>query len=184
MNACRLSHLKNAGASAALEIARQDVLADVQQHISLSTLDMAQCVSDFSAVNNVDMRVCASCGTRDPDDPYSREVILRDLPASHWLHVPRTAHYERLISAESFRLVVPCEFGGYFDVQCCRADLHNVYRDASSGDVFHCVAIAVHDGCVCLCRHCSFPFGYMWEKSYSTPVVQYKNVPQPGFLPL
>jgi len=60
MNARRLSHLKNAGASAALEIARQDVLADVQQHISLSTLDRAQCVSDFSAVNNVDMRVCAS----------------------------------------------------------------------------------------------------------------------------
>ena len=76
------------------------------------------------------MRVCASCGTRDPDDPYSREVILRDLPASHWLHVPRTA-YERLISAESFRLVVPCESGGYSDVQCCRADLHNVYRDQS-----------------------------------------------------
>ena len=74
MNARRLSHLKNAGASAALEIARQEVLADVQQHISLSTLDMAQCVSDFSAVNNVDVRVCASCGTRDPDDPYSREV--------------------------------------------------------------------------------------------------------------
>jgi len=50
MNACRLSLLKNTGASAALEIARQDVLADVQQHICLSTLDMAQCVSDFSAV--------------------------------------------------------------------------------------------------------------------------------------
>jgi len=76
MNARRLSHLKNAGASAALEIARQDVLADVQQHISLSTLDMARCVSDFSDVNNVanDMKVCGSCGTRDPDDPYSREV--------------------------------------------------------------------------------------------------------------
>ena len=66
MNARRLSHLKNAAASAALEIARQDVLADVQQDISFSTIDMAQCVSDFSAVNNVDMRVCASCGTRDP----------------------------------------------------------------------------------------------------------------------
>jgi len=74
MNARRLSHLKNAGASAALEIARQDVLADAQQHISLSTLDMARCVSDFSDVNNVDMKVCGSCGTRDPDDPYSREV--------------------------------------------------------------------------------------------------------------
>ena len=53
MNARRLSHLKHAGASAALEIARQDVLADAQQHISLSTLDMARCVSDFSDVNNV-----------------------------------------------------------------------------------------------------------------------------------
>ena len=77
MNARRLSHLKHAGASAALEIARQDVLADAQQHISLSTLDMARCVSDFSDVNNVeciDMKVCGACGTRDPDDPYSREV--------------------------------------------------------------------------------------------------------------
>ena len=47
MNSRRLSHLKNAGASAALEIARQDedVIADnIQEHISLSTLDMAQCV--------------------------------------------------------------------------------------------------------------------------------------------
>jgi len=74
MNARRLSHLKHAGAWAALEIARQDVLADAEQHISLSTLDMAQCVSDFSDVNNVDMKVCDACGTRDPDDPYSREV--------------------------------------------------------------------------------------------------------------
>ena len=137
MNARRLSHLKNAGASAALEIARQDVLADVQQHISLSTLDMAGCVSDFSDVNNVDMKVCGACGARDPDDPYSRQVRLRDLPKSHWLHVPRAA-YERLTSAESFKLVVPCEHGGYSDVECCRADLHNLYRDASSGDVFHC----------------------------------------------
>jgi len=61
MNARRLSHLKHAGASAALEIARQDVLADAQQHISLSTLDMARCVSDFSDVNNVDMKVCGAC---------------------------------------------------------------------------------------------------------------------------
>ena len=60
MNARRLSHLKNAGASAALEIARQDVLADVQQHISLSTLDMAQCVSDLDTINQVDMQVFTS----------------------------------------------------------------------------------------------------------------------------
>ena len=45
MNARRLSHLKHAGAWAALEIARQDVLADTDKHISLSTLDMAGCVS-------------------------------------------------------------------------------------------------------------------------------------------
>ena len=83
MNARRLSYLKNAGASAALEIARQDVLADIYIHqkhifISLSTLDMlAQCVSNFGTINHVDMPVCASCDTRDPDDPYSREVILR-----------------------------------------------------------------------------------------------------------
>merc|ERR1712070_127595 len=64
MNARRLSHLKNAGAWAALEIARQDVLADAEQHISLSTLDMAQCVSDFSDVNHVHMKVCGACGTR------------------------------------------------------------------------------------------------------------------------
>ena len=77
MNARRLSHLKKAGASAALEIARQDVLADIQLHISLSTLDMAQCVSDFGTVNTVDMQVCASFGTLDSDDPYSRAVIRR-----------------------------------------------------------------------------------------------------------
>ena len=59
MKACRLSHLENAGASAALEIARQGVLADIQEHISLSiTLDMAQCVSDFDTINTVDMCKC------------------------------------------------------------------------------------------------------------------------------
>ena len=66
-SACRLFHLKKAGASAAhLEIARQDVFADIQEDISLSTLDMARCVSDFGTINTVDMQVvCASCGTRD-----------------------------------------------------------------------------------------------------------------------
>ena len=38
---------------------------------------LAQCVSNFGTINHVDMPVCASCDTRDPDDPYSREVILR-----------------------------------------------------------------------------------------------------------
>ena len=68
-SACRLFHLKKAGASAVhLEIARQDVLvlADIQEDISLSTLDMARCVSDFGTIKTVDMQVvCASCGTRD-----------------------------------------------------------------------------------------------------------------------
>jgi len=98
MNARRLSHLKQAGASAALEIARQDVLADVQQHISLSTLDMARCVSDFSDVNNVDMKVCGSCGTRDPDDPYSREVT-----AAHMVNTMNFRVYE--LGSVNFRVL-------------------------------------------------------------------------------
>ena len=100
MNARRLSHLKNAGASAALEIARQDVLADVQQHISLSTLDMARCVSDFSDVNNVDndMKECGSCGTRDPDDPYSREVT-----AAHMVNTMNFRVYE--LGSMNFRVL-------------------------------------------------------------------------------
>ena len=67
MNARRRFHLKNARASAALEIARQDssqdVLADVQEHISLSTLDMAQCVSDFGTINILLLR-CNKCVLR------------------------------------------------------------------------------------------------------------------------
>ena len=51
MNARRLFHLEKAGASVALEIARQDVLlADIRENISLSTLDMARCVRDFNTV--------------------------------------------------------------------------------------------------------------------------------------
>ena len=100
MNARRLSHLKNAGASAALEIARQDVLADVQQHISLSTLDMARRVSDFSDVNNVDndMKVWGSCGTRDPDDPYPREVT-----ADHMVNTMNFRVYE--LGSMNFRVL-------------------------------------------------------------------------------
>jgi len=103
MNARRLSHLKNAGASAALEIARQDVLADVQQHISLSTLDVARRVSDFSDVNNVDnhndMKVCGSCGTRGPDDPYPREVT-----AAHMVNTMNFRVYE-LAGSMNFRVL-------------------------------------------------------------------------------
>ena len=100
MNSRRLSHLKNAGASAALEIARQDVLADTDQHISLSTLDMAGCVSDFSDVNNVDndMKVCGSCGTRDPDDPYPREVT-----AAHMVNTMNFRVYE--LRSMNFRVL-------------------------------------------------------------------------------
>ena len=100
MNARHLSHLKHAGAWAALEIARQDVLANVQQHISLSTLDMARRVSDFSDVNNVDndMKVCGSCGTRDPDDPYPREVT-----ADHMVNTMNFRVYE--LGSMNFRVL-------------------------------------------------------------------------------
>ena len=90
-SACRLFHLKKAGASAVhLEIARQDVLvlADIQEDISLSTLDMARCVSDFGTIKTVDMQVvCASCGTRDLTTrtlarSYSDEICLRVALAS------------------------------------------------------------------------------------------------------
>ena len=75
------------------------------------------------------MRVCASCGTRDPDDPYSRErevIRLRDLPASHWLRVPRVA-YEHLLSAESCGPVIPRESGRYSHVDCWLLPCGRVY---------------------------------------------------------
>ena len=83
MNARRLSHLKKAGASAAFEIARQDVLANIQEHAHFFVNSnsrhglQSESVSDFGTINTVDVQVCALCGTRDPDDPYSREVIRR-----------------------------------------------------------------------------------------------------------
>ena len=53
------------------------------------TLDMAQCISDFDTINTVDMCKCVqcsvSCGTRDPDDLYSRKVIRRLKCTSTWL---------------------------------------------------------------------------------------------------
>ena len=73
MNARRLSHLKNAGASAALEIARQDVLADIQEHISLSTLDMAQCVGDSAQLT---MLIC-KCVLRVAPGTLTTHIIAR-----------------------------------------------------------------------------------------------------------
>ena len=72
------------------------------------------------------MQVCAVCGTRDPDDPCSLVVSLRELPASHWLRVPRDA-YARLLSAASFGLVLPSENCSYVTVDCCRRDIHHIY---------------------------------------------------------
>ena len=89
MNARRLHRLKACGAFDAHEVARQDVIADIEEHITLSTVDIARCVGDFGARNRVYMQVCAACGTRDPNDPCSHVVSLRELPASHWLRVLR-----------------------------------------------------------------------------------------------
>ena len=86
MNARRLFHLKNAGASAALEIARQDgrttysqiyrstFLCQFSTWLSVSVL--AILLAQITLLS-VDMQVCASCGTRTPDDPYSRKVVRR-----------------------------------------------------------------------------------------------------------
>ena len=82
IDARRLSHLKQAGASAALEIARQDILADIQasEHISLSTLDMARCFSDEIILAESTLLICkcvlhVARGTPTTRTPYSREVI-------------------------------------------------------------------------------------------------------------
>ena len=59
---------------------------------------MARCVSDFSDVNNVDMKGCGSCGTRDPDDPYSREVT-----AAHMVNTMNFRVYE--LGSMNFRVL-------------------------------------------------------------------------------
>jgi len=59
---------------------------------------MARCVSDFSDVNNVDMKVCGACGTRDPDDPYPREVT-----AAHMVNTMNFRVYE--LGSMNFRVL-------------------------------------------------------------------------------
>ena len=57
MNARRRRHLKACGASDAHKIARQDIIADMNEHITLSTIDIAQCVGDGASVASAHVTV-------------------------------------------------------------------------------------------------------------------------------
>ena len=54
--------------------------------------------SEIAVYPQVDMKVCGSCGTRDPDDPYSREVT-----AAHMVNTMNFRVYE--LGSMNFRVL-------------------------------------------------------------------------------
>ena len=75
--------------SAAFAVAKDDVKADIARYASVSFEDRARCSDDYRARMNVEMRVCACCGLRDPSDQCKVEVGLQDISSEHWLHACR-----------------------------------------------------------------------------------------------
>ena len=153
----RLSTTKNCGDEGAHQQAVRDAEAVVKANSHLGLEDIARNVRAYYERSHLSKFVCGTCGTRDTDDHYIKEVKLTDLSKDHWLLVDEIA-FERLRNSKWMRLAKPNledDTYTYVDVQV--KDLHTFAEiEGDNGGAFHVVPEAVlPEGNIRVCRACA-----------------------------
>ena len=145
---------------AARDVARRDTLGDIHKYAGFPVEAKAACVVDYEARADVEMRVCAACGLRDPFDECGLELSLQEVSAEHWLRVGPEAH-ARMRALPAFELLKLDAQGGYEKVAATRELLHTLTE--VDGEVYHVVPEAVDrrrsgEPIVRLCKLCKRSF--------------------------
>ena len=122
-----------------VESARGDVKRDIDRHVRVAPADTERCRRDYAAFKETPMKVCGTCGIRDPDCKYE-EKDLTDLDPSHWAVVP-PAVYNRLTAEPDLIMLKPRDDGGFDQVNLPRAEFHHIFE--SGGRQYHAVKEAV-----------------------------------------
>ena len=102
----RLSTTKTCGDAGAHQQAVRDAEAVVKANSHLGLEDFARNVRAYCERSRLSKFVCGTCGTRDTDDHYIKEVKLTDLSKDHWLRVDEIA-FDRLRNSKWMRLAKP-----------------------------------------------------------------------------
>jgi len=127
--------------------------ADIIEHSHVSLEDKAECVHRFTAMADVQMHVCGTCGIRDIFDPYTNEVQITAVNSDHWLRVGQEG-YARLKECDDLQLLRPDGCGGYQTVVVQRTLLHSLVE--IEGRAYHVVPEAIlEDNKVKLCKTCA-----------------------------
>ena len=153
-NSRRLRTLRNH--AEALAQCRRDVMEDIKKYASVSLLTKAKCVHRFAQRDAIIMRVCGSCGIRDPFDECDTTVDLNKISADHWLRAKQDA-YDRLKHTPTMDLLRPGPDGVYETVSISRKDFHNLFEVGEHA--YHAIPEAVIESqCIRLCKHCARGF--------------------------
>ena len=159
----RLSTTKNCGDEGAHQQAVRDAEAVVKANSHLGLEEIARNVRAYYERSHLSKFVCGTCGTRDTDDHYIKEVKLTDLSKDHCLLVDEIA-FERLRNSKWMRLAKPNledDTYTYVDVQV--KDLHTFAEiEGDNGGAFHVVPEAVlQEGKIRVCRACA----HTWKRA-------------------
>ena len=124
----------------------------------------------FIQRSKVEMRVCGTCGLRDPEVSYERSTPLRDLPPNHWVR-PDDQALARLDATPAFELIKRNASGVLECVEVRRRDLHNFAE--VDGQRFHVVPEAVLEGghidlCPCCWRKWRDASAVAQRRDYNT----------------
>jgi hypothetical protein len=137
-----------------MEQCEADVSADIANYGHVTLDDTMRIIKKFGEATDIEMRVCGTCGIRDPDEKYTlSSQPLAELPDNHWSRVPQKA-YERLRDKPRFQVYTRKKELIWVD----HTYLHNLHviKNASGVDrAYHVIPEAVlPNGHVFLCKKC------------------------------
>ena len=124
--------------------------ADIDKFLQVSTEDSIRQVKSYNkAVRCIDMRTCAVCAARDPDERHV-EIHLSSVPNTHWLVVDEAARKE-MLNAPAVQLL--SDAGEIMTVQ--QHEFRHLFDD--KGRWMHLVGCAVNVGrrSFYACRSCA-----------------------------
>ena len=140
----------------AREQARDDVAADIARYVDVPLEVQADCVRSYAQAAAIQMKVCGSCGLRDPKAKYL-EFDLTTLKSTHPLVVGSEA-YQRLCSTDPIPLLRRKTGGDgvYEEIDVARVVLYNFAH--VNGKVLHVIPETMRGGKIDMCSFCHSGF--------------------------
>jgi hypothetical protein len=122
---------------------QKDVAKDIAEMVFVTEETKTRCCEAYRKSSTLEMKVCGTCGVRDPEDTYTLTTI-DNLRPDHWVIIP-SHDSDALLSKPLIELLIPSAEtpSGFRPVGVPQRSFYNMYSTNNDENFLHLVPEAV-----------------------------------------